>query len=216
MQWKPEMFSQSCQVSQHEYEVSEENIVVEVQDKQTKQNNKKYWRGGLEASVCFVFFKPALSLVTHYTVKGLSWSWVPGIYTFVCLFFFFFKYTEAFQRSCFSLVERNTSRLWAGTSALPYFPHRLPLIPLLAVLFARPTFLLGVPRLAQRALLSSAEGCPRSGRSSAAVLGALHAFLCSQALPLGPRSPAAHRWDTSQGGWLCREDNVIKEQTGRK
>lgn len=42
MQWKPEMFSQSCQVSQHEYEVSEENIVVEVQDKQTKQNNKKY------------------------------------------------------------------------------------------------------------------------------------------------------------------------------
>lgn len=33
-------------------------------------------------------------------------------YLHLCLsFFFFFKYTEAFQRSCFSLVERNTSRL---------------------------------------------------------------------------------------------------------
>lgn len=121
------------------------------QNKTTKSIEEVVWR------LQYALYSSNLHCPWWHTTQWKAWVGAEcQVFTPLFVFFFFFKYTEAFQRSCFSLVERNTSRLWAGTSALPYFPHRLPLIPLLAVLFARPTFLLGVPRLAQRALLSSA------------------------------------------------------------
>lgn len=122
--------------------------------KQTKTPVLKRWFGGF-SMLCILQTCIVLGDTPHSERLELELS---ARYLHLCLTFFFFPLNtlRRFKDTCFSLVERNTSRLWAGTSALPYFPHRLPLIPLLAVLFARPTFLLGVPRLAQRALLSSA------------------------------------------------------------
>lgn len=68
--------------------------------------------------------------------------------------------------------------LWIRSSSVPpYFPCQLPLILMLTLLFAFPTYLLGVPSLGRENLPASEMGCSTSDHNSASNLGLLCVFL---------------------------------------
>lgn len=58
------------------------------------------------------------------------------------------------------------------------------------------------------------RGCPRSGRSSAAVLGALHAFLCSQALPRDLAHPPLIDETQAKGAGSAERTMLSKSKRG--